>query len=116
MFAEIKRTLPISGDDYDDEIIFHIKAAALDLTTSAEIVMPGSISISRTQNAQTGEWTVTDRSTVNDELIMTAISLWCNMHIGNPPNIDNLQASYKSLKGQMRLSSRYTRYKGASAE
>ena len=37
MFAEVKESLPISGDDYDAQIITQIKAAALDLTTSAEI-------------------------------------------------------------------------------
>ena len=41
MFQEVKSTLPISGDDYDAEIIMQIKACALDLTTSAEIQLPG---------------------------------------------------------------------------
>ena len=35
MFAEVKDTLPISGDDYDGWIIREIKAAALDLTPAA---------------------------------------------------------------------------------
>ena len=48
MFAEVKAMLPISGDSYDAEIIMQIKAAALDLTTSAEIVLPGVIAIKRT--------------------------------------------------------------------
>jgi hypothetical protein len=115
MFAEVKESLPISGDDYDAQIITQIKAGALDLTTSAEIVLPGVISITRTRR-QTGvlsgseEWIVTDNSSVKDELIITAISIWCNMHIGNPPNIDNLRKSYESLKGQMRLSRKYTNY------
>ena len=78
MFAEVKATLPISGDDYDAEIIMQIKAAALDLTTSAEIVLPGEIIITRDEN--TG--VVTENSTVQDELIITAISIWCKMQIG----------------------------------
>ena len=32
------------------------------------------------------------------------------MRIGNPPNYDKLEAAYKSLKGQMRLSKSYTVY------
>ena len=108
MFAEVKATLPISGDDYDAEIIMQIKACALDLTTSAEITLPGTITISR--NAETG--VVTDTSTLTDELIMTAISTWCNMRIGNPPNYDNLLKAYESLKGQLRLSKSYTSYGG----
>ena len=114
MFAEVKSTLPVSGDDYDAEIIMQIKAAALDLTTSAEIRMPGTIAISRTLRAATTaepeEWVVTDHSTVKDELVTTAIAIWCQMRIGNPPNYDNLLRAYESLKGQMRLSKNYTHY------
>ena len=109
MFQEVKDTLPISGDDYDAKIIMEIKACALDLTTSAEITLPGTIAITRTQNQQ-GVWTITDTSTLTDELIMTAISVWCNMRIGNPPNYDNLLKAYESLKGQLRLSKSYTQY------
>ena len=109
MFQEVKDTLPISGDDYDAQIIMEIKACALDLTTSAEITLPGTIAITRTQNQQ-GVWTITDNSTLTDELILTAISVWCNMRIGNPPNYDNLLKAYESLKGQLRLSKSYTQY------
>ena len=109
MFQEVKDTLPISGDDYDAQIIMEIKACALDLTTSAEITLPGTIAITRTQNQQ-GVWTITDTSTLTDELILTAISVWCNMRIGNPPNYDNLLKAYESLKGQLRLSKSYTQY------
>ena len=109
MFQEVKDTLPVSGDDYDAQIIMEIKACALDLTTSAEIRLPGTIAITRTQSQQ-GVWTITDTSTLTDELIMTAISVWCNMRIGNPPNYDNLLKAYESLKGQLRLSKSYTQY------
>ena len=123
MFAEVKDTLPISGDDYDAQIIREIKACALDLTTRAEIVLPGIISITRTQQ-QSGVlttsdtvWVITDNSTVTDELIITAISVWCNMRIGNPSNYDNLLKAYESLKGQMRLSSYYNKERaGGGAE
>ena len=112
MFQEVKDTLPVSGDDYDAQIIREIKAAALDLTTSAEIVLPGTISISRTEN--NGTWKITDRSTLKDELITTAIATWCNMRIGNPPNYDNLLKAYESMKGSMRISSAYTTYGGVT--
>jgi hypothetical protein len=107
MFTEVKDTLPISGDDYDAQIIREIKACALDLTTSAEIQLPGTIAITRTQNAQTGVWTITDNSTITDELIIAVITTWCNMRIGNPPNYDQLLGAYEGMKGSMRLSSSY---------
>ena len=103
MFQEVKDTLPISGDDYDAQIIREIKACALDLTTSAEISLPGDINITVSDQG-----VITDASTLTDELIITAISVWCNMRIGNPPNYDKLLAAYNSLKGQLRLSKTYT--------
>ena len=107
MFQEVKDALPVSGDGYDAQIICEIKACALDLTTSAEIVLPGTVAISR--NETTG--VITDTSTLTDELIITAISIWCNMRIGNPPNYDNLLKAYESLKGQMRISNHYTHFR-----
>ena len=111
MFAEVKELLTfIDGDEYDAQIIAEIKACALDLTTSAEIVLPGVIDITREKVL--GQWAITDSSTVKDELIIKTIAVWCNKEIGNPPNYDNLQAAYNSLKGQLRLSKSYTHYDG----
>ena len=82
MFAEVKDTLPISGNDYDAQIIREIKACVLDLTTSAEIVLPGTVDITR--NAETG--VITDNSSLTDDLVTTAIAVWGQLRIGNPPN------------------------------
>ena len=119
MFAEVKEMLPISGDDYDGEIIRQIKACALDLTRTAEIILPGEIIITRTQEPATSvepaRWIITDSSTLTDELIIAAIATWCNMKIGNPPNYDNLLTAYNSQKGSLRLSNAYTHYEGRTA-
>ena len=116
MFAEVKDSLPVSGDGYDGEIIRQIKACALDLTTSAEIKLPGVIAITRTLAEATASepehWVITDKSTIKDELIITAISIWCNLRIGNPPNYENLLKAYNSLKGQLRTSKKYTQFGG----
>ena len=106
MFAEVKGMLPVSGNAYDGEIALQIRAAALDLTHTAEIVLPGVISVS--VDAQTGD--VTDTSTVTDELIITTIATWCAARIGNPPNYDKLIAAYEMLKGALRLSHDYSDY------
>ena len=115
MFAEVKELLSfIDGDDYDAAIIAEIKACGLDLTTSAEIVLPGKIDITRTLVPATvsdpQHWEITDNSTITDALIIKTIAVWCNKEIGNPPNYDKLQAAYNSLKGQLRLSNKYTVY------
>ena len=116
MFAEVKDSLPVSGDGYDGEIIRQIKAAVLDLTSSTEIRLDGVVDITREPifepDETSGEEEITggeivDNSTIDDELVITAISVWCNMRIGNPPNYKELREAYDSLKGQMRLSSRY---------
>lgn len=106
MFSEVKSMLPVMGDDYDAEIILQIKAAALDLTRTADIVLPGSIDISL--DAETG--VITDNSTVTDELIIVTIATWCTARIGNPPNYDKLLAAYEMYKGNLRISSEYSNY------
>ena len=118
VFATVKAMLPVSGDAYDGEIVTQIKAAVLDLTKTAEIVLPGTVDITRTLQAATTsepeQWVITDSSTLTDELAVTVIATWCNMRIGNPPNYDNLLKAYESMKGSMRLSKEYTTYGGAT--
>ena len=106
MFAEVKAGLPVSGNDYDVQIRQQIYAAVLDLTRTAEIAMPGEVNI--VIDGTTG--TVTDNSTVTDAYIITAITLWCQMNIGNPPNYDKLLSAYETIKGNLRLSDHYTAY------
>ena len=102
MFAEVKSMLPVSGDGYDREIIIQIKAAVADLTKTEQIVLPGIVNISISDQG-----VITDNSTLTDEYVITAIATWCNMHIGNPPNYDNLLKAYNTIKGNMRMSHEY---------
>ena len=108
VFDKVKDMLPVSGDDYDGQIIAQINAAVADLTKTAEIVLPGTVAISRDSNTKQ----ITDSSTLEDDYVITAIATWCNMHIGNPPNYDNLLEAYKTIKGNMRISKEYTNYEG----
>ena len=117
MFAEVKAMMQnyISGDDYDEQIILEIKACAVDLTSSAEIILPGIVDITRTHNAATTSepesWTITDNSTITDPLVFKVFATWCALNIGNPPNADRLQKAYDSLKGQMRQNNLYTHFR-----
>ena len=108
VFEKVKDMLPVSGNAYDGQIITQINAAVADLTKTAEIVLPGTVAIS--QDSTTKQ--ITDRSTLEDDYVITAIATWCNMHIGNPPNYDNLLEAYKTIKGNMRISKEYTNYEG----
>ena len=115
MFQEVKELLTyIDGDDYDAKIIAEIKACALDLTRTAAIVLPGIIDITRTKNLLKDEWTITDNSTITDELIIKIMAVWCDKEIGNPPNKDYLEKAYSSLKGSLQLSRHYTDYEGVT--
>ena len=120
MFAEVKGMLPVSGDGYDEEIITQIKACVRDLTATAEIVLPGTVSIKRTLEAATTSepehYVITDNSSLKDDYVIAVIATWCNMRIGNPPNYDNLLKAYESMKGSMRMSRQYTRYGGGADE
>ena len=120
MFAEVKGMLPVSGDGYDAEIITQIKACVRDLTATAEIVLPGTVSIQRTLEAATTSepehYVITDNSSLKDDYVIAVIATWCNMKIGNPPNYDNLLKAYESMKGSMRMSRQYTRYGGGGAD
>ena len=106
VFNKVKDMLPVSGDDYDGQIIAQINAAVADLTKTAEIVLPGEVSISRDESTKV----ITDSSTLEDDYAITAIATWCNMRIGNPPNYENLLKAYEAMKGSMRLSKNYTTY------
>ena len=114
MFAEVKESLPISGDDYDAQIIREIKACVLDLTTSAEIVLPGEVDITRTHEAATTsepeKWVITDNSTLTDELAMRAVITYAQMRFGNPPNYQQLADSYDLQKVQLMHAAAYTNY------
>ena len=102
MFAEVKSMLPVSGSGYDRDIIIQIKAAVADLTKTEQIVLPGIVNISISDQGA-----ITDNSTLTDEYVITAIATWCNMRIGNPPNYDNLEKAYNTIKGNMRMSHEY---------
>ena len=108
MFAEVKKMLQnrISGASYDEQIILWIKAAVLDLQME-QIVLDGVCDISYTKNEETGVVTVTDNSTIEDELVFAACAAYCSMNIGNPPNHENLLKTYNTIKGNMRMSKKY---------
>lgn len=106
MFAEVKAGMMIKGSAYDVQIRQQIYAAVKDLTATADIDLPGTVSISI--DPVTGA--VTDNSTLTDAYAITAITAWCLLHIGNPPNNKELLDSYNTIKGNMSRSSAYSNF------
>ena len=109
MFAEVKAMLQnrISGNSYDEQIVFWIRAAMADLTME-QIVIEGVCDISYDRD----EKTVTDSSTIEDEYVFAACAAYCSMNIGNPPNYENLLKAYNTIKGNMRMSRKYKEAEG----
>ena len=113
MFAEVKEMLPnpISGDDYDAQIILWIEAGVQELTSTTEIRLDGTVDISREpvldENDNVTGWKIVDNSDIDDKLVFAVLALYVCMNIGNPPNYSNLLGAFNSLKGSMQRSSKY---------
>ena len=108
MFAEVKELLTFiepEEESYDAQIIAEIKACALDLTRTAEIVLPGVIDISREKVL--GKWVITDNSTITDQLLIQAIITYVRLHFGTPDDYDKLERSYNEQKAQLITASGY---------
>lgn len=121
MFAEVKSMLTfVNGDDYDEKIAREIKACVIDLTATAEIVLPGEVEITITKIPETisepESLTITDETTWNDDYVNKVIAVWVDKELGNPPNKDQLEKAYRTLKANMRTSSNYTNYGGGADE
>lgn len=121
MFAEVKSMLTfVNGDDYDEKIAREIKACVLDLTRTAEIVLPGEVFITITKIPETisepERLTITDETTWTDDYVFKTIAVWVDKELGNPPNKDQLEKAYRTLKANMRTSSDYTNYGGGADE
>ena len=121
MFAEVKSMLTfVNGDDYDEKIAREIKACVVDLTATAEIVLPGEVEITITKIPETisepERLTITDNTTWNDDYVNKVIAVWVDKELGNPPNKDQLEKAYRTLKGNMRTSNKYTNYGGGADE
>lgn len=83
MLNNVKLSLRIATDAFDNEISVLISAALLDLQIAGITV---------------------DES---DALIQMAVTTFVKMRFGNPDNYDKLKASYDEQKAQLQMSSRY---------
>ena len=115
MFAEVKSMLTfVNGDDYDEKIAREILACETDLTATAEIVLPGKVEITITKQAATTSEPervlINDTSDIDDNYVFAVFATWCDMRIGNPPNIAELKNAYRTIKGNMRTSKKYTNF------
>ena len=103
MLSETKLALRIKTNVYDGEIARLIQAAVGDLG----IVDVEAVGVSLTVTAtETGE-TVTDNSTITDQLLIRAIITYVRLHFGSPDDYDRLERSYFEQKAQLITASGY---------
>lgn len=103
MLNETKMALRIKTDIYDGEIARLIEAAVGDLG----IVAVEAAGVSLTLTATTEGETITDNSTITDQLLIRAIITYVRLHFGTPDDYDKLERSYNEQKAQLITASGY---------
>lgn len=103
MLSETKMALRIKTDIYDGEIARLIEAAVGDLG----IVDVEAAGVSFIISATTTGETVTDNSTITDQLLIRAIITYVRLHFGSPDDYDRLERSYNEQKAQLITASGY---------
>lgn len=97
MLSETKLALRIKTDIYDGEIARLIQGAVGDLG----IVDVNAAGVSLTVTATTTGETVTDNSTITDQILIRAIITYVRLHFGSPDDYDRLERSYAEQKAQL---------------
>lgn len=103
MLSETKLALRIKTNVYDGEIARLIEAAVGDLG----IVDVEAAGVSFIISATTTGETVTDNSTITDQLLIRAIITYVRLHFGTPDDYDKLERSYNEQKAQLITASGY---------
>lgn len=103
MLSETKMALRIKTNIYDGEIARLIEAAVGDLG----IVDVEAAGVSFIISATTTGETVTDNSTITDQLLIRAIITYVRLHFGSPDDYDKLERSYNEQKAQLITASGY---------
>ena len=87
MLEKIKISLRITTNAFDGEITDLINAALADLSIA-------------------GVTTTTE----TDPLVIMAVTTYCRVHFGEPPDFDRLKKSYDNQKAQLQTATGYTNW------
>lgn len=111
MLKEAMLAMRITNDKYKPEVCRLLKSAEKDLRI-AGVKISGKcafeITESTNQQTNTTTVTVTDRSTIRDENVQTAMFTYCRIHFGSPQDRDKLEASYDLQRRQLANATGYT--------
>ena len=87
MIDDVKLSLRIVTDDFDDEIAMLINACQTDLGIGG-VVVPSEL----------------------DDIVKLAICTYCKMHFGSTEDYARLKASYDEQKAQLSMATGYTNW------
>lgn len=87
MLNDVKMALRVTTTAYDSELTNLIAAAAIDL---------GIAGVNE------------ERESVNNPIIIRAVSTYCKMNFGTVDDYDRLKASYDEQKAQLSMATGYT--------
>ena len=113
MLNETLLAMRITEAEYEPDICRLLKAAEKDLRIAGvEIEGECDFEIEITTDAITGEKsiTVTDNSTIEDEMVQTAMITYCRANFGSPPDYEKLAKSYDLQRRQLANATGYTNF------
>ena len=117
MLKEAMLALRVTDMEYAPDIKRLLIAGKRDLEI-AGVTITGDIVITITEDEQTGAITVTDSSTITDDLVITAIITYAGAR-GNYAGADErskLDASYDLQRRQLANATGYTNFTGETAD
>ena len=111
MLKEAMLAMRVTDMEYAPEICGLLKAAYEDMRI-AGVIIDGVCNFAISEDAQTGEITVTDNSSIRNELVKTAMITYAKIHFGDPQNRDALERSYDMQRKQLANATGYTDFTG----
>ena len=111
MLRETMLAMRLTDAEYEPDICRLLKAAEMDLKIAGVVIKGECIFvITETTDAITGKvtCTVTDNSTITDDLVKTAMITYCRKEFGSPADKDKLDKSYDLQRRQLANATGYT--------
>ena len=111
MLKEAMLAMRVTDMDYAPDICRLLKSAEQDLKIAGVVIQGTCVfTITETTDPTTGEMTVTvtDSSTITDEMVQTAMITYCRKNFGAPHDYAQLAESYDLQRRQLANATGYT--------